>query len=178
MLVIDDASLKIVATLLHTEALRQHGVTLVLAIDREREAIADAPVVYFVRSTQANAAAIVKDLEGGLYKEVRPVPNILSVYGGEAACTRRAACIGRRGGRAAPAPPACAKARSARCAAWVRPQDGRAIFAPRHGWPPFLALHASRLGLQHTVQQAQPVSGRGAHAGARELCVVGAAGGA
>lgn len=71
VLVIDDASLKIVATLLHTEALRQHGVTLVLAIDREREAIADAPVVYFVRSSQANTAAIVRDLESSLYKEVR-----------------------------------------------------------------------------------------------------------
>lgn len=70
VLVVDAFSLKIVATLLHTDALRQHGVTLVLAIDKEREAIADAPVVYFIRAQQDNAAAIVKDLEGGLYKEV------------------------------------------------------------------------------------------------------------
>jgi hypothetical protein len=71
VLVIDDFTIKVVATLLHTEALRQHGVTLVLAIDKEREAIADAPVVYFVQSTPGIASAIVRDLETGLYKEVR-----------------------------------------------------------------------------------------------------------
>ena len=71
MLVIDSFTLDIVATLLHTEALRQHGVTLVLAIDKEREPITDAPVVYFVRATQDNANAIVADLERGLYREVR-----------------------------------------------------------------------------------------------------------
>eukprot|EP00892_Ulva_mutabilis_P002998 jgi/Ulvmu1/1269/UM109_0067.1 len=72
VLVVDDFSLKIVATLLHTDVLRQHGVTLVLAINKDREAITDAPVVYFVCAVQDNAVAIVKDLEGGLYKEVRP----------------------------------------------------------------------------------------------------------
>lgn len=70
VLVVDDFSLKIVATLLHTDVLRQHGVTLVLAISKDREAITDAPVVYFVRASQENAGAIVRDLEGGLYKEV------------------------------------------------------------------------------------------------------------
>jgi len=70
VLVVDDFSLKIVATLLHTDILRQHGVTLVLAIRKDREAITDAPVVYFVRATHDNASAMVKDLEGGLYKEV------------------------------------------------------------------------------------------------------------
>jgi Sec1 family len=71
VLVIDAHTLNIVATLLHTEALRQHGVTLVLSIDKEREAITDAPVVYFVRATPENANAIVSDLEHGLYREVR-----------------------------------------------------------------------------------------------------------
>jgi hypothetical protein len=70
VLVIDNFTLKVVATLLHTEALRYHGVTLVLAIDKEREAIKDAPVVYFVENTLENANSIVKDLETGLYKEV------------------------------------------------------------------------------------------------------------
>lgn len=70
VLVIDDFSLKVVATLLHTDVLRQHGVTLVLSIDKAREAITDAPVVYLLRATTANADAVVKDLESGLYKEV------------------------------------------------------------------------------------------------------------
>jgi hypothetical protein len=68
--VIDAFTLKIVATLLHTDALRSHGVTLVLTIEKERQAIADAPVVYFVRASAENATSIVKDLESGLYKEV------------------------------------------------------------------------------------------------------------
>lgn len=76
VLVIDDFTLSIVATLLHTEALRQHGVTLVLAIDKDRESIKDAPVVYFIRGTSENAQAIVKDLELGLYREV-PSPSRL-----------------------------------------------------------------------------------------------------
>lgn len=70
VLVVDSFSLKIVATLLHTDVLRQHGVTLVLAVDKDREAITDAPVVYFVRALPENCVAIVKDLEAGLYKEV------------------------------------------------------------------------------------------------------------
>jgi sec1 family domain-containing protein 1 len=70
VLVIDDYSLKVVATLLHTDVLRQHGVTLVLAIDKAREAITDAPVVYLLQPTMVNADAVVKDLESGLYKEV------------------------------------------------------------------------------------------------------------
>lgn len=71
VLVIDEFSLKVVATLLHTDALRQHGVTLVLSIDKAREPITDAPVVYLVRATPDNADSMIKDLEGGLYKEVR-----------------------------------------------------------------------------------------------------------
>ena len=71
VLVIDAFSLKVVATLLHTDVLRQHGVTLVLSIDKAREAITGAPVVYLVRATSDNADAIIKDLESGLYKEVR-----------------------------------------------------------------------------------------------------------
>jgi sec1 family domain-containing protein 1 len=70
VLVIDKFSLDIVATLLHTDALRQHGVTLVLSIDKAREPITDAPVVYLVRATSENADAMIKDLESGLYKEV------------------------------------------------------------------------------------------------------------
>lgn len=72
VLVIDDFTLQIVATLLHTEALRQHGVTLVLAINKPREAIADAPVVYFISASPDNVSSIVHDLESGLYKEVCP----------------------------------------------------------------------------------------------------------
>lgn len=49
MLVIDEFTLKVVATLLHTEVLRKHGVTLVLTVDKDREAIADAPAVYFLQ---------------------------------------------------------------------------------------------------------------------------------
>jgi hypothetical protein len=75
VLVIDDFTLDIVATLMHTELLRQHGVTLVLAIDKDREAITDAPVVYFIRATPENASSIVKDLASGVYREVRSDPS-------------------------------------------------------------------------------------------------------
>ena len=70
VLVIDDYTLKVVATLMHTEALRQHGVTLVLSISKERESITDAPVVYFVRATEEIVEGIVHDVEHGLYREV------------------------------------------------------------------------------------------------------------
>lgn len=70
VLVIDAYTLNVVATLLHTEILRQHGVTLVLTIEKDRQAIADAPAVYFLKPTPENAAQIVADIESGLYKEV------------------------------------------------------------------------------------------------------------
>ena len=70
MLVIDQFTLHVVATLLHTEELRRHGVTLVLAIDKDRQTISDTPAVYFVQATTENTLQIVKDVETGLYKEV------------------------------------------------------------------------------------------------------------
>lgn len=69
VLIIDQFTLPIVATLLHTEELRRHGVTLVLTIDKDREAITDAPAIYFVQATPDTTSQIVRDVETGLYKE-------------------------------------------------------------------------------------------------------------
>ena len=102
VLVIDAYTLNIVATLLHTEALRQHGVTLVLSIEKDREAITDAPVVYFVRASSDNADAIVHDLEHGLYREVcRSVCTCAGAcpqaYAAEQLCTVSAAAAVAKG---------------------------------------------------------------------------------
>lgn len=67
VLVYDKYCEKIIAPLLSMSDLRGLGVTLNLLINKEREAIDDIPVVYFVQPTDENIDRIVADMAQGLY---------------------------------------------------------------------------------------------------------------
>eukprot|EP00981_Chlorochromonas_danica_P007329 scaffold1690_cov177-Ochromonas_danica.AAC.6 len=58
----------IISPLLNVGALRQRGVTLHLLIQSEREAVPDAPVVYFIRPTESNVKKIAEDCTKQLYR--------------------------------------------------------------------------------------------------------------
>ncbi|GJN20421.1 hypothetical protein PR202_gb07797 [Eleusine coracana subsp. coracana] len=67
ILVMDSHCVSILSPVLRVNDLRRHGVTLHLGIDRPRQAVPDAPAVYLVRPTLANADRIAADAAAGLY---------------------------------------------------------------------------------------------------------------
>jgi hypothetical protein len=68
VLVYDASCRDIISPLMNVGALRQKGVTLHLLIASEREAISDAPAVYFVRPTEENIDRISDDCAKRLYR--------------------------------------------------------------------------------------------------------------
>ena len=67
VLVVDHFTKGIIAPLLKLADLRKQGVTLVLDLERQREAIPDVPAVYFVQASDNTIQAISKDVAAGLY---------------------------------------------------------------------------------------------------------------
>lgn len=67
VLVVDHFTKGIIGPLLKLSDLRKQGVTLVLDLENQREAIPDVPAVYFVQATEATIAAISRDIAAGLY---------------------------------------------------------------------------------------------------------------
>eukprot|EP01031_Cornospumella_fuschlensis_P048788 gene48788-59738_t len=61
VLIYDQDCRDIISPLLNVGALRQKGVTLHLLLHADREAIPDAPAVYFIRPTEANLKRVVED---------------------------------------------------------------------------------------------------------------------
>ncbi|AQK55183.1 SEC1-family transport protein SLY1 [Zea mays] len=67
ILVLDSFCLSLLSPLLRVADLRKHGVTLYFPIDKPRQQVADAPAVYFLRPTQANADRVAADAAASLY---------------------------------------------------------------------------------------------------------------
>lgn len=67
VLVVDRFTKGIIGPLLKLSDLRKQGVTLVLDLENQREAIPDVPAVYFVQATVSTIAAISRDVAAGLY---------------------------------------------------------------------------------------------------------------
>ena len=67
VLVVDRFTKGIIGPLLKLSDLRKQGVTLVLDLENQREAIPDVPAVYFVQATETTIAAISRDIAAGLY---------------------------------------------------------------------------------------------------------------
>ncbi|CAD6248838.1 unnamed protein product [Miscanthus lutarioriparius] len=67
ILVLDTFCLSLLSPLLRVADLRKHGVTLYFPIDKPRQQVADAPAVYFLRPTQANADRVAADATASLY---------------------------------------------------------------------------------------------------------------
>ena len=67
ILVMDGSCISLLSPVLRVGDLRKHGVTLHLNIDKARQQVADAPAVYLVRPTPANADRIAADAAAGLY---------------------------------------------------------------------------------------------------------------
>jgi len=70
VLVYDQDCRDIISPLLNVGALRQKGVTLHMLLHSDREAIPDAPAVYFVRPSLENVKRIAEDCAKGLYRSV------------------------------------------------------------------------------------------------------------
>jgi hypothetical protein len=68
VLVYDQDGKDVISPLMNVPLLRQKGVTLHLQLHSEREPIPDAPVVYFVRPTEANIKRIADDCGKQLYR--------------------------------------------------------------------------------------------------------------
>jgi len=70
VLVYDNDCRDIISPLMNVGALRAKGVTLHMLLHSEREAVPDAPAVYFVRPTEANLTRIAEDCRKQLYRAV------------------------------------------------------------------------------------------------------------
>lgn len=68
VLIYDNFCKEVVAPLLRIGGLRNHGVTLHLNIENDRQPVADVPAVYFLEPTEKNIKIILEDLEKGLYE--------------------------------------------------------------------------------------------------------------
>jgi hypothetical protein len=68
VLIFDNFCKEVVAPLLKIGGLRNHGVTLHLNIENDRQPVTDVPAVYFLEPTEQNIQRILKDLEQGLYE--------------------------------------------------------------------------------------------------------------
>jgi hypothetical protein len=67
VLVLDKFCRDVVAPLLRVSELRRRGVTLHLALEAERQPIADVPAVYLLQPSQKGAERLAADLAAGLY---------------------------------------------------------------------------------------------------------------
>lgn len=70
VLIYDIDGRDIISPLLNVGALRQKGVTLHLLLHSEREAVPDAPAVYFIRPTEANLKRVAEDCQKQLYRSI------------------------------------------------------------------------------------------------------------
>jgi len=68
VLILDKFAFDVIAPLLRVNELRQHGITLTLLLESEREQIPDVPAVYFVQPTARNVQKISQDLGKKLYE--------------------------------------------------------------------------------------------------------------
>ena len=68
ILILDKFTFDVIAPLLKVNELRQHGITLTLLLESEREQIPDVPAVYFVQPTARNVQRISHDLGKTLYE--------------------------------------------------------------------------------------------------------------
>ena len=68
ILILDKFAFDVIAPLLRVNELRQHGITLTLLLESEREQIPDVPAVYFVQPTAKNIQKISQDLGKKLYE--------------------------------------------------------------------------------------------------------------
>jgi hypothetical protein len=67
VLVLDKFTHDIIAPLVTLKDLRDHGVTLHLKLQQDREEIPDTPAVYFVAPTAENVKLIANDFKRSLY---------------------------------------------------------------------------------------------------------------
>ena len=67
---LDKFTFDVIAPLLKVNELRQHGITLTLLLESEREQIPDVPAVYFVQPTARNVQKISQDLGKTLYEVI------------------------------------------------------------------------------------------------------------
>ena len=82
MLVLDELSKDVLATVLRVQDLRDMGVTLHVQLHSQRPALTDVPAVYFVSPSLNNVRRVAQDLEKGLYESyhlnfVEPLPRAL-----------------------------------------------------------------------------------------------------
>lgn len=68
IIIFDDVGRSIIAPMLKVVDLREHGVTLYMHLDTERDAVQGAPVVYFCAPTPSNLEKIAKDCDRCLYE--------------------------------------------------------------------------------------------------------------
>ncbi|KII94045.1 hypothetical protein PLICRDRAFT_171728 [Plicaturopsis crispa FD-325 SS-3] len=82
VLVLDQQTKDVLATVLRVQDLRDVGVTLHVQLHSNRPPLTDVPAVYFVSPTLANVRRIAEDLEKALYESfhinfVEPLPRAL-----------------------------------------------------------------------------------------------------
>ncbi|CAK5277772.1 unnamed protein product [Mycena citricolor] len=82
ILVLDQQTKDVLATVLRVQDLRDVGVTLHVQLNSNRPPLRDVPAVYLVSPTLANIRRIAEDLEKGLYESfhlnfVEPLPRAL-----------------------------------------------------------------------------------------------------
>ncbi|KAF8167473.1 Sly1 vesicle trafficking sec1-like protein [Crassisporium funariophilum] len=82
ILVLDQQTKDVLATVLHVQDLRDAGVTLHVQLHTLRPPLPDVPAVYFVSPTLANIQRIAQDLQKSLYESfhlnfVEPLPRAL-----------------------------------------------------------------------------------------------------
>ncbi|KAI0053468.1 SLY1 protein [Auriscalpium vulgare] len=68
ILVLDQETKDVLATVLRVQDLRDIGVTLHVQLHSSRPPLSDVPAIYFVSPTLANIRRIAEDLENGLYE--------------------------------------------------------------------------------------------------------------
>ena len=82
ILILDQQTQDVLATVLRVQDIRDVGVTLHVQLHSNRPPMSDVPAVYFVTPTLANIRRIAQDLEKGLYESfhlnfVEPLPRSL-----------------------------------------------------------------------------------------------------
>ncbi|KAJ1924815.1 Vesicle trafficking between the ER and Golgi [Tieghemiomyces parasiticus] len=82
ILILDRFAQDMISTLLKVNDLRDSGITVHMALTKERVPISDAPAVYFVQPTEENIQQIAQDISKNLYdlyyiNFTRPVPRPL-----------------------------------------------------------------------------------------------------
>ncbi|KAG8749562.1 Vesicle trafficking between the ER and Golgi [Serendipita sp. 396] len=82
VLILDNRTKDVLATVLRVQDLRDVGVTLHVQLHSSRPALPDVPAIYFVSPTLTNIRRIAEDLNSGLYESfhlsfVEPLPRSL-----------------------------------------------------------------------------------------------------